>query len=360
MLSKNFNIHIKIINCWLFFILLLVIVSNLPHDNIPTLSWLNSSIYFLIFLQCIFIFRRDQHNKSLFFNLGLFSVFYSFSFIQQYIGNNFSFGNNYHIYYFFEYRKIIISFLLAFCVLYICIKYLFVNLKPLYLYGITLAIIIPIFVWHYYPYLIDKNYIFDIENLSVFYKSILYLTFLPLFFIIFYGMILYLYDRSLGEHINTIMVCFFIMTLMDITDLYGYIYKIKLFSLSQYVLLLVLSFFLITLFRRLNYVYSEFGQFYDSLVVSGNNLGVPIKRKKASTISLLDFAKAYFRQRRNTAGFLTFFFIFCINYFNVSPFLKLNLAVLCFGILVLFFYLTALYQKRSQNGELLTVKRKSI
>jgi hypothetical protein len=145
---------------------------------------------------------------------------------------------------------------------------------------------------------------------------------------------------------------------MDITDLFGYIYRITIFSLSQYVLLLNLTFFFVTLFNRLNYVYSEFGQFYDNLVISGNNLGVPVKRKKSATISLLDLAKAYFHQRRNTLGFMTFLFIFFINYFNISPFFKLNIAVLTIGVLVLFFFMTALYQKRSQKGELITVNHK--
>ncbi|MFQ5770414.1 MAG: hypothetical protein ACE5HX_07755 [bacterium] len=204
--------------------------------------------------------------------------------------------------------------------------------------------------------MIDKDYILNIEDM-LFYESILYFNLLPLFFVMLYGIILYKYDRSLGEHINTIMVCFFIMIIMDITNLVGYIYDITIFSLSQYVLLLSLTFFLITMFRLLNYVYSEFGQFYNSIIVSGNNLGIPIKRKKSISISIIDFAKAYFNQRRNAVGFLTLFFIFCINYFNVSLFLKLNLAALSFGVLILFYYLTALYQKRLQNGNLLSLKR---
>lgn len=348
MLSKNLNIYIKIINFWLFYILFLVIISNLPHDKIPILSWLNCCIYFLLFLFCLFIFKKEQHNKSIFFNLGLFLIFYSFSFIQHYI------SDNYFFYYFFEYRKIIISFLLALCIIYVCIKYLINNLNPLLIYSISFAIIIPIYVWHFYPYFLDTDYILRIEDLSIFYKSIFKVTFLSLFFVNFYGVLLYRYDRSLGEHINSLMVCFFIMVLLDITDKVGYIYNIKLFSLSQYVLLLNLSFFFITLFKRLNYIYSEFGQFYDTVVVTGNYRGVPIKRKKSSKVSLLvlSLAKAYFNEKRNTFGFITFLFIICINYLNFSPFLKLNIIVLSFGVLILTFYLTVLYQKRSQNDEL--------
>lgn len=355
MLIKNYGTYVKIINYWLSYILLLAIISNLPHENIPILSWFNFSIYFLLFLHCIFIIKKERHNKSIFLNLGLFLFFYSFSFVPQYI------SDNYLYYYVFAYRKIFLSFLLSFSIIYICIKYLFNNRKSSLVYVLSFAVIVPIYIWHFYPYLLDKDYILVIEDLSIFYKSILEVSFLPLFFVIFYALLLYRYDRSLGEHINSLMVCFFIMTLLEITDIFGYIYNIKLFSLSQYILLLNLSFFLITLFRKLNYIYSEFGQFYDTIVITGKHMGVPIKRKRSSRISLFAFsvAKAYFHEKRNTFGFITFLFMICINYFNFYPFLKLNIIVLFFGALLLIFYLTALYQKRSQNGELLNFNRKS-
>ncbi|MFQ5865640.1 MAG: hypothetical protein ACE5IW_10460 [bacterium] len=90
-------------------------------------------------------------------------------------------------------------------------------------------------------------------------------------------------------------------------------------------------------------------------------MGVPIKRKKSSAVSLfvLGFAKAYFHEKRNTFGFITFLFMVSMNYFDFYPFLRLNIIVLFIGVMILVFYLTALYQKRSQNGELLNFNTKS-
>ena len=357
MFTKNLYINFKIINYWLSFVLFLIILSNFPHERVPILSWINCSIYFLLFLQCLFLFKKDANNKFIFFNIGLFSLFHSLSIINTFIGDQFLFGSDFLAYYFFEYRIIILSFLFVLCVVYLCINYLFNELEPLYLYLITLTIILPLFFWHYYPFLEDKEYILKIED-AVLYKHDMYFNFLPLFFIFLYGLILYRYDRSLGEHINTIMVCFFIITIMDITNLLGDIYKITIFSLSQYVLLVNLSFFLITMFRLLSYAYSEFGQFYNTIVTAGNDFGVPIKRKKSASISILDFARAYFHHRRNAIVFLALIFIFCINYFNVSLFIKLNLAVLTTGVLIIFYYLTALYAKRMKTNNLISIKRK--
>ncbi len=359
MFKKNFNVHFRIINFGLFFVLFLIIISNLPHKPAPIFSWVNCSIYFLLFLQSVYLFRQDQYNKFIFLNVGLFALLHSLSFVTPFLGVGNLFGSQYFAYYFFTYLDILQSFLFVFCIVYICIKYLFKDLSDIHIYGITLGVVLPIFIWYYHPFFVHKEYLLEIEEMTI-EKIILLTNFLPLFFLALYGMVLYKYDRSLGEHINTIMVCFFIMTIMDITNLFGYIYKISIFSLTQYVLSLSLSFFILTMFRLLNHSYSEFGQFYNSIVISQKDLGVPIKRKKSASVPIFDFVRAYFHQRRNAIGSITLFFIFCINYFEVSLFVKLNLAVLSFGILVLFYYLTALYQKRLRNGNLLSLRRNNI
>lgn len=353
MFKKNFYIHFRIINYWFSFLFLLTVVSNLPHQPAPTFTWVNSSFYFLLFLQCWYLFRRELQNKFIYLNLCFFALFHSLSFIYLLMGDHEFIGNDYLAYYFYEYLNIIEDFSFAFCIIFIAVKYFLKDSKTISIYLLSLSIILPIFLWHYYPFLLDKQYILNIEDI-VFDKTILSFTFLPLFFLLLYGIILYKYDRSLGEHINTIMVCFFVMTIMDITNLVGNVYQITKFTFTQYILLVTLSFFLITMFRLLNHAYSAFGKFYDSLMVEGKNLGVPIKRKKSATAPLLDFVKAYFHQRRNTIGFSALLSIFLINYSPVPIFVKLNLAAICFGLLVLFFYLSALYQKRLKKGDLLT------
>ncbi|MFQ5676556.1 MAG: hypothetical protein ACE5G1_11710 [bacterium] len=211
----------------------------------------------------------------------------------------------------------------------------------------------PILIWHFYPFLWDPNFVIEYEVL--FDKRLLFFNFLPLFFIVFYGMLLYKYDKSLGEHINTIMVCFFILNITDIPNQLGYVYHIMIFIITQCTLLFSLSFFIITIFKLLNHAYSPFGQFYDSIISEQKNLGIPIKRKKSTAVPVLDFAKAYFHQKRNTLAFGALLLIFAMNYWTIPGFVKLNMAAISLVILILFFYLTALYQKRSQKGDLLNV-----
>ncbi len=352
MFKKVFGIHFRIINIWFGFGLFLIVISNLPHQSgVPIFSWINISVYFLLFLQCLYLFLQAQSNKFIFLNIALFSLISCSGFTYIFIGEEGLFGSYNLALTLYEYQTIALNFSCTLSIVYICIKYLFRNFSPLRIYAISLSIILPILIWHFYPFFLDKSFILDHE--ALFDKNLLYFNFLPLFFLIFYGILLYRYDKSLGEHLNAIMVCFFIMTITDITNLLGYVYHIMNFQLTQFVLLITLSFFLITMFKLLNHSYSAFGRFYDSIIVEGKNPGVPIKRKKGTGVLILDFVRAYFHQRRNAITFGTLFFIFFINYFDVPMFIKLNLAIVSFGVLILFFYLTALYQKRLKEGNLI-------
>jgi len=356
--NDNLNVHFKTINYTLAFVLFLIVISNFPHDAQPIVSWINCSIYFLIFLQSVFLIKQTRQNKSVFFNFALFALFHSLNFVIAYMGERHWFGSPDITWKVYVYYYILLTFLFSFSSLFICVKYFFNRMGNAGVYAISLAIIIPVFLWHFYPIVLNPQSIFSLNNIDL-NKLILRIDFLPLFFLILYGVLLYQYDRSLGEHINTIMVCFFIMTIMDITNLVGSIYKIMIFSFTQYVLLTTLTFFVITCFRLINHVYSTFGQFYDAVALSGASIGVPIKRKKSASVSFLTLARAYFHQRRNTIAFLTLVFIFCINYFSLSLFVKLNLAVFSFGALLLFYYLSALYHKRLRTGNILNFRRLS-
>lgn len=353
---KARSIHFRVINLSLLFVACMVLLANLPHQVAPLLSWVNCGLYFFIFLQCFYVSLRDRYNRDVFVNIGLLCFVYSLSFVNVFFGDGFSLANNAVAIYVFQYRTIALRFLLALCIIYICVKFMFPNNKTAKNYLISVGVVMPAFLWHFYPYLLDINYLVSSPDYDAFDKRILYFTLFSFSSVCFYGYLLYRSEHSLGEHINSLVVCFFIMTLLDIADSIGYIYEIRLLSLSQYVLLIILSFFIITLVRKLNYLYSDFGSFYEHLVRSGNHLGIPIKRKKSTfALTFVTFFQAYFHQRRNFIAFIMFAFIFSLNYFNVSMFVKINLVTVTFGMFVLFFYLSALQHKRVSNGDLLAM-----
>ena len=189
MFKKVFGIHFRIINIWFGFGLFLIVISNLPHQSVPIFSWINVSLYFLLFLQCLFLFLQAQSNKFIFLNIALFSLISCLGVTYIFIGEENLFGSQNLAWYLYEYQLIALNFSCTLCIVYICVKYLFKNFSPLRIYAISLSIILPILLWHFFPSLLDKNYI--IEQEALFDKSVLYFNFLPLFFLIFFGILLY-------------------------------------------------------------------------------------------------------------------------------------------------------------------------
>ena len=357
MFLKNANIHFRIINRWLIFVLFLLAISNLPHQDAPFFSWFNVSIYFFIFLQALSLFRHEQHNRLIFLSIALFSLCHSLSFANIFVGEGYLIQDDYLRYFLFEYKHIILSGVTALCIIYICLKYFLHELSEMRVYLLSIIIALTILCWQYYPFLLDKEYIFEVED-SVLYRSAMLFDFLPLSFLFLYGLLLYRYDWSLGEHINTLMISFFIMTVMDLTNYFGNIYQITVFQYTQYVLMVNLTLLAITMTRLLNYSYSKYGEFYHSILSAGDRLGIPIKRKRSSGDILFDFAKAYFGERRNAVAIVTMTALCGVNFLGSSLFIKINVGVMLLGSLVLFYYLTALYQRRSSHGNIVNLKEK--
>ncbi len=358
MLFSNFKIHFKIANWWLGFGLLLVILACLPHQAMPWKSWFNCSLFFLVFLQCVFIALREQRNKAIFINIAAYSLVSSLSFLNLVVGKGYLFGDDAMAFTVFQYRKALVTFLLVLAVTYIFVRFFFEKLSTRNCYLVSAAIVLPFWVYYFFPFLVDAEYLWHQSDNSPLYKAVLALTSLSFLMVWLYGVFLYKNERSLGEHINTLMVCFFFLILMDLIESVGLIYDIRLFEQSQYLLMGIHALFLFTLAYRLSHVYSTFGQFYDRIMVSGNDLGVPIKRRKNPyAVSFLNLVEGHWGRWKNPLAFLTLLILFGLNYFKVALFLQINLAALWFGVTVLFVYLSALYRKRTMNGDLLALKR---
>ncbi len=126
MVKSAFNYIYRILNVWFLYIAFLIILTVFPHwGNIYFLSWINESIYFLIFLIAITIAIKDIHNRDIFINISIFFFLTSFSFINNFIGDNCLFGNSTVMYHFYVYKKLLINFVLNFMILYTVLKYLF-------------------------------------------------------------------------------------------------------------------------------------------------------------------------------------------------------------------------------------------
>jgi len=347
------NQMFTLLNICFAFIAVLFLSSHLPHwQNVSYHGWINEALYFLLFILSLSIFRKDLHNRDIFINLSLLFFVYSFSFLNIFIGDKYFFGNNYTEYYFFLYKKMILCFLFNFAVIYIVFKYLFLGQKTRLFYILTLTVLVPVFGTLFYPYIINPKIIFTLgrrylQDLS---RHIFLTHGLSLVFILLYGYLLYKKDRIIGEYINPLMAFLFIFLVTDMVDKFSIIYQFQIYSISQYVLTTNLIFLSFVLFKKLFFLSSDYGQFYEALINKEVKTGkIRVQRRHGEINALIiRFFKLYFYQRRNYLLLLSLLVFIGFGYFQLPKFFTINVTVFLLCFIILFWFIGILYKKRAK------------
>jgi hypothetical protein len=348
------KILFRLLTIWLAFVALIVFCSFLNKwDNVSAHQWVNVCIYFFLFLITVSLSIRDSYNRDIFINLSLVFLFHGLSFVTSFFGNGYLIGNDYTMYYAFTARKLLLSLLVNFAVIYIGLKYFFTDKKPVWLYLITLMLVVPVFILSYLPYLRDPGLIFSLQDafLPDITRRVFRLELFGFGFIILYGYRLYRTDKMLGTYMNGLMATFFIFFSTDILGLLSKIYGFQIPSISNYVLTTNLLFMSIILFKKLLFQCTEFGLFYEHLIHKNIPMGkVRIKRYKSTTNSLLiRVIKLYLSQRRGYIFMLVFITALGLTYFRFPAFFTMNIIAFIALLVFLFLFITALYKRRSRN-----------
>lgn len=356
-MSKN-GTHIlyRILNVWFAFIALLLCSSYLPNWNTMSYhGWLNEAAYFLLFIISVSIFLKEGNNRDIYFNFSVFFLLHSFSFLNIFIGDEALFGNAYISYYFFAYKKIILSFCFNFIIIYVVLKYLFSNKKPWVIYILTFVILLPIFLSRFFPYISNHRFIFtfrDPLSLLIDLSQRMFLAhIISILFVGLYSYLLYKNDRILGTYINLIMASSFVFLVTELVTLLSQIYGLQIFSASQYVLSLNLIFLGLIFFKKLFFLCSEYGQFYEALINKKIIMGkVKIKRyRNEINAQMLRFLLFYIYHRRNYLLMLCLLTTISLAYFRFPTYFTINIIVLVICSLILFWFVNSLYKRRAKN-----------
>ena len=352
--NGNPNTLYKILNIWFTFLVLLLFSSYLPHwQNVTFHTWINEALYFFLFLIAMAIFLKERYNKDIYFNLSLFLLVYSFSFLNIFIGDDYLLGSDRTMYYFYIYKQIVLSLFANFVIIYAVIKYLIPKQKTWILYSLALGILLTAFVLRFFPYLRNPNHIFSLNEslFSDLHKRLLPIFYISLFFIGVYSYFLFIKDRILGTHISLLMAFFFIFLVSDIVGSLSEIYRFQIFSIGLYICTINLLFLIPVLLKKLMFLNSVYGQFYEALIYNQINIGkLKIQRHRSQVNSqLLRFLKLYFFHRRNYLFSLIFVTAILLFYFQFPKFLSINLSVLLLCILILFCFNNALYKRRAKQ-----------
>lgn len=354
MSKRKTNFLFSFLNVWFGFIALLLLSSQLPHWNNTTFHlWFNEAIYFFLFLVCLTLAIKDEHNRDIFINLSVLFFFHAFSFVNTFIGDSFLFGNNTIAYYFIFYKKIVFAFFLNFAIIYIVFKYLFPKNKIRLNYILTFLVLLPVFITNFHPYIADYAYglrLGDAANADLF-KRILYTDGLSFLFIIVYGIILYKTDRILGSSIDWLMAAFFVFSATNLVEMYASATGFKEYSISSYVLMANLIFISVILFKKLLFQCTEFGTFYEDLIHQKLEVGnVKFQRYKGESNTLiLQVIKIYIMQRKHYLFGLIFLTAMGFAYFRLPRFFTLNVLTIFICSVLLFWFFYSLSKKRAKK-----------
>jgi hypothetical protein len=345
MIIKDRNLVFRILNVWLAFALMLFLVSHLPHwGHVSTHCWLNGAFYFLLFLLALFIAVKEKNNKDIFINLSLYLFVYAISLVNIFIGDKYLLGGGNMMYYYFAYKKMAFSLLLNLVIVYPVVRYL--------------AIIIPVFLLNFHSVVLKPEMIYAV-NWNIYqielYKRILSNNLLGLAFILFYGYLLYKKDKILGEYINLLMACLFIILVTGLMSHISDIYRFKSFDFGQYILTINLIVMCATLLKKLFFINSEFGQFYEALISKKIKLDkIQIKRHRSEANALLiKIHKIYLIQRRKYIITLAVLSGIVFGYFKFPRFFTSSIIAILLCLITLFWFVDVLYKRRARQNHIL-------
>jgi len=347
--NQNISQYMKILNYWLGYNFLLIIASNLPHWPVPLLPWINCSLYFLIAVVSFTIFKANAYNKEIYFNIFITFLLFSLGIVSIFIGENYSFGNDYIGWYVYEYRKIGLAFLLSFTVIYIGVKKIWGCKSVALNYIFTALIIMPFFLVLFKDFLLDKDFLFKTHYVLL-YKNLFLFKLLPLLFICLYGLVSLKYDRPMGEYTNSTMAIFFLILGQELFSYYSSIRKIIIIQIDQFILTISLILLLVVLLKKVAYILSEIGKFYEALLQGHHKELEPlVELRSKKGLLTFRFFLYYLDYRRNFFLFVVILFALGINIVNLPLFLKLNIFLISLFFLIIVLYFSRLYSRYFQR-----------
>ncbi|MBN1782589.1 hypothetical protein JW948_15745 [bacterium] len=129
------------------------------------------------------------------------------------------------------------------------------------------------------------------------------------------------------------------------------IYNFQIYNIRLYFVSLNFIFLSYILFKKLVYTYSDFGQFYESLIAGGHGMGNVkiIPRNQASHSLTFQVLKIYIYQRRHFIMTLVMLVALAIMLFELPVFFTLNLIALFAGLGIIYSFYASLYKKREKQ-----------
>jgi len=253
-----------IIIVWFLYLILLSLLSLLPHREGSLIHWINISISFFVCLMSFAIYKQNGNPKLFFLLLGIFYAFHSSFIISAFLGSSGVWGTDTQSWIYYQSWLIIGDFLLGISLVYLVTQIIFKNTNTWKIF-LTSVIIMAVVIFIFYNKIIlNSRYIIEVQDATYLYWSSIKVHFFWFAFILIYWIKYLPKDRPYTQYINSILFVFSLFIILDLLHVASFLLKFDLASnFSQYWNVGVAILFGIVLVLKFNSVITEFGQWYE-------------------------------------------------------------------------------------------------
>ncbi len=239
-------------------------------------SLINTVLYGLLSLLAVLVLRREQHFRSVFYQLWF--LFTGFTIIISLQIFSVLFSNPYLQSDIYVYSTMLLPLFVCWTVVYVLMGYIFADWSPLRRMLLTLAIVLPIWLAAFYPYYIDPRALAlapQASNPLLYYQPLYihaaYVNFLSLSAVGTFFVIKLRSDRATPVYVDTLMFWFSLFVIFEILYNFANATNFSIFTISQYAAMGTLLLIAGTFVMRLRFL-SHAGIFYESQILSPDPL----------------------------------------------------------------------------------------
>ena len=239
-------------------------------------SLINTVLYGLLSLLAVLVLRREQHFRSVFYQLWF--LFTSFTIIISLQIFSVHFSSPYLQSDIYVYSTMLLPLLVCWTVVYVLMEYVFADWTLLRRILLTLAFVLPVWLAAFYPYYFDPRALAlapQASNPLLYYHPLYiraaYVNFLSLSAVGTFFVIKLTSDKATAVYVDTLMFWFSLFVIFEILYNLANVTSLSIFSISQYAAMGTLLLIAGTFVMRLRFL-SHAGIFYESQILSPDPL----------------------------------------------------------------------------------------
>lgn len=160
----------RILTVWGSFVVLSFLLLQFPHHYIDPMAWVNTSLQALLLILSLYIIKNsNRRNRPVYVNFALLFFFTILSFNSTYVGKSVFSDFPYALVTYHTYvNKIGIGFVLTMCLGYLLVDYFFQKWSNVRKYLLTLTLSIVLFVPLFSMYIVEPLSLYKTEEYTKF------------------------------------------------------------------------------------------------------------------------------------------------------------------------------------------------